>query len=261
MTDFAEALRRIDARLHLPQPARSRVILELATDLEALYRHYLDTGLAEEEARLAALSDLDATDEVLTDLAEVHVSAVRRGMDRLVRQIDSGWTRALLLVVLAVVAGTAARVVLSPMFVEDAGLFLWPMGLCLLAGGATGGLLLMRLQRFDADDPAPARGPLDRIAVLLLGEGILALFGTWMELYWAVGRMVDDTGQITPQLFAWLVRGSALLSAGIAAALILAVVWFFASHRTAVIEDARAALLMTVPTLGSRDTRREVEDD
>jgi hypothetical protein len=260
MTDFADALRRIDARLHLPQPARSRVILELATDLEALYRHYLDKGLTEDEAREAALSDLDATDEVLTDLAEVHVSAVRRGMDRLVRQAESGWTRALLLVVLVAVAGAAARVVLTPMFVEDAGIFLWPMGLCLGVGAVTGGLLLMRLQRFDADDPAPARGLLDRIAVLIVGEFMLALFGAWMELYWAVGRMVDDAGQITPELFGWLVRASALMSAGVAAALILAVVWFFASHRTAVIEDARAALLMTVPTLGSNNTKREVGD-
>ena len=46
MTDFTAALRRIDSRLHLPQPARSRVILELAGDLEELYRHYRATGLS-----------------------------------------------------------------------------------------------------------------------------------------------------------------------------------------------------------------------
>jgi len=249
MSDFAAALQRIDRRLHLPQPARSRVILELASDLEDLYGHYRDKGLSEAEAREAALADLDASDEVLTDLSEVHASGARRGMDRIVRQVDARWARALLLVVLGGAVVVAARVALSPKFVEDAGVFLWPIGLCLLAGLATGGLLMLRLQRFDADDPAPARSALDRLAVLILAEGVLAVFGSWLELYWAAGRMVEAQGAITVNLFGWLVRSSAVLSVGLLSGLILAVVWFFASYRTAVLEDARAALLMTVPEL------------
>ena len=82
MSDFAAALQRIDARLHLPQPARSRVILELASDLEDLYGHYQSKGLSKAEAREAALADLDASDEVLTALSEVHASGARRSMDR-----------------------------------------------------------------------------------------------------------------------------------------------------------------------------------
>jgi len=249
MTDFTAALRRIDARLHLPQPARSRVILELAGDLEELYQHYRDRGLSESEAREAALADLDASDEVLTALSEVHASGIRRGMDRMMRQAEAPWARALLLVVLAGVVVVTARAALTPRFMEDAGVFLWPIGLCLLAGLATGGMLLLRLQRFDINDSTPAREPLDRLALLILAQGLLAGVGAWVELYWASGRVVDAGGQLTVHLFAWAVRSSALLSAGIGGALILAVVWFFASYRTAVIEDARAALLLTVPTL------------
>jgi hypothetical protein len=258
MSEFSAALQRIDSRLHLPQPARSRVILELARDLEDLYGHYQSKGLSETEAREAALADLDASDEVLTALSEVHASGIRRGMDRVVRQMDAPWARALLLVVLGVGVVVAARVALSPMFVEDAGMFLWPLGLCLLAGLATGGLLMLRLQRFDADDPTTARGALDRLAVLIAAEGVLAVFGAWLELYWAAGRMVDAQGAITVSLFGWLVRSSALLSAGILGGLILAVVWFFASYRTAVLEDARAALLLTVPSLKGRTETEEV---
>lgn len=255
MTDFAAALRRIDARLHLPQPARSRVILELAGDLEELYGHYLGRGLSEEAAREAALSDLDASDEVLTALAEVHASAVRRGMDRLVRQAEAPWARALLLVVLAGGVVAAARVALAPRFLADAGVFLWPVGLGLLAGLLTGVTLLLRLQRFDADDPRPARALLDRLAVLIFGEVAVAALGAWLELYWAAGRMAAAGGEMTVHMFDWLVRSSALMSSGILGALVLAVVWFFASYRTAVLEDARAALLMTVPELEGTDSR------
>jgi hypothetical protein len=252
MTDFTAALRRIDSRLHLPQPARSRVILELAGDLDELYRHYRDTGLSEAAAREAALADLDASDEVLTALAEVHASGLRRSMDRMMRQAEAAWARALLLAVLVGVVVVTARAALTPRFMEDAGVFLWPVGLCLLAGLATGGMLLLRLQRFDVSDPAPAREPLDRLALLILAQGVIAGIGCWVELYWASGRVVDAGGQLAVHLFTWLIRCSALLSAGLGGALILAVVWFFASYRTAVIEDARAALLLTVPTLNDR---------
>jgi hypothetical protein len=257
MTDFASALRRIDRRLHVPQPVRSRVILELAGDLEALHGHYLAKGLGETEAREAALADLDASDEVIAALAEVHASPVRRGMDRVVRQMDAPWARGLLLVVLVGGVAAAARAALSPMFVEDAGVFLWPLGVVLMAGLAAGGMLLIRLQRFDADDPARARRAADRLAVLIFVEGTLAGLGSWLELYWAAGRMAEAGGDITVNLFGWGVRTAALLSAGIAASLVLAVVWFFASHRLAVLEDARAALLLTVPELEGR-TEEEV---
>jgi hypothetical protein len=255
MSDFAAALRRIDSRLHLPQPARSRVILELAGDLEELYEHYRDKGLAEDAAREAALSDLDASDEVLTALAEVHASAARKGMDRLVRQAEAPWARALLVVVLAGGMVAAARAALTPMFVEDAGMFLWPVGLCLLAGLATGATLLLRLQRFDADDPTLAHVLLDRLAVLIVAEVVISAVGSWLELYWAAGRMVDARGELTVQLFGWLVRSSALVSAGILGALVLSVLWFFASYRTAVLEDARAALLMKVPDLEGTNSK------
>jgi hypothetical protein len=255
MRDFAAALRRIDSRLHLPQPARSRVILELAGDLEELYEHYRGKGLSEDAAGEAALSDLDASDDVLTALAEVHASGARRGMDRLVRQADAPWARALLLVVLAGGMVAAARAALTPMFVEDAGVFLWPVALCLLAGLATGAMLLLRLQRFDADDPSPARALLDRLALLIVAQVIIAGVGAWLELYWAAGRMVDARGELTVHLFGWLVRSSALVSAGILGALVLAVLWIFASYRTAVLEDARVALLMKVPELEGTDSK------
>ncbi len=255
MTDFAAALKRIDARLHLPQPARARVILELAGDLEELHGHYRSKGLSDDEARDAALADLDTSDEVLIALAEVHASGVRRAMDRLARQAEVPWARVLLLVVLvAAVVGTA-RAALNPRFVADAGVFLWPLGLGLLGGLVTGATLLLRLQRFDADDPRQARALLDRLVVLIFAEVAIAVLGAWLELYWTAGRMVGATGEIAVQLFGWLARSSALVSTGILSALVLSVVWFFAGYRAAVMEDARAALLMKVPQLEGTNSR------
>lgn len=248
MTDFADALRNVESRLHIPQPARSRVILELAADLEELHRYYLAKGLADEDARTEALDHFDATDDVLAALVKVHSSALRRGMDQLVRHAEEGWARALLTGVLVVVVAGATRVALNPTFVADAGIFLWPVTAVLAWGLAVGGTLMIRLQRFDTDDTGPLRRPLDRLMRLAGAQLAIVGFGTWFELYLAGRRMAATGGQeMAVHFFHWLVRAAALVSAGLAGALILAVVWFLVATRAAVIEDARAALLLAVP--------------
>ena len=64
MSRFAELLGRTAARLDIPQPARSRVLLELAGDLDALYEHYRGLGLEEDEAsRRVAERSKDAPPE------------------------------------------------------------------------------------------------------------------------------------------------------------------------------------------------------
>ena len=50
MTRFAPLLKSINDRLDLPQPTKSRIILEIAADLEDLYQFYQNQGMNESEA-------------------------------------------------------------------------------------------------------------------------------------------------------------------------------------------------------------------
>jgi len=50
MTQFTPILKRINERLDLPQPTKSRIILEIASDLEDTFRFYLQKGLDEQES-------------------------------------------------------------------------------------------------------------------------------------------------------------------------------------------------------------------
>jgi hypothetical protein len=47
MTRFSDTLRALNERLDLPQPVRSRILLEIAGDLEDLEQHFLDSGLSQ----------------------------------------------------------------------------------------------------------------------------------------------------------------------------------------------------------------------
>ena len=50
MSRFADTLRLINQRLSLPEPAKSRVLLEIAADLEGLFEHYSANGRDDQEA-------------------------------------------------------------------------------------------------------------------------------------------------------------------------------------------------------------------
>ena len=50
MSRFAGVLKRVSDGLDLPQPTRSRILLEMAGDLQDLYEHHLGQGMDEERA-------------------------------------------------------------------------------------------------------------------------------------------------------------------------------------------------------------------
>jgi hypothetical protein len=54
MARFSSIIRDLNSRLDLPQPARSRVLLEIHADLEDLYEFYLQKGAEAAEAEKMA---------------------------------------------------------------------------------------------------------------------------------------------------------------------------------------------------------------
>ncbi|HEY6104863.1 MAG TPA: hypothetical protein VIV59_02700 [Anaeromyxobacteraceae bacterium] len=82
---FDEALARFERELDLPYPERAELLDEIAADLEAAYAASRRRGLAEAEARAAALREVAPDGQALAALAEVHRPAARRALERLPR--------------------------------------------------------------------------------------------------------------------------------------------------------------------------------
>ena len=80
---FQEALARLERELDLPYPERAELIEEVAADLEAAYAASRQRGLAETEARAAALREIAPDGPALAALAEVHRPAARRALESL----------------------------------------------------------------------------------------------------------------------------------------------------------------------------------
>lgn len=244
MTSFAEVLRPLRARLPLPQPARTRVLLEIAADLEDMYGHYRASGLSEEEARLKAVEAFDLSEDVLAELVRVHTSFVRRILDRLSIQAQSRWERGLLLIVAGTLALVCAEVVLRDDVVAITKALVWPTLICGMAG------LILGLAKFygicikQDHELRRARRGVDAIAYLAGAQLLLGFLTAWFSLYLAARQIANDVEQATVHLFYWLLTASALLSVSLMGALLTAMIWFALARRVAGIADAETALLL-----------------
>lgn len=236
-------LRALADRLDLPQPARSRVLLEVAADLADLEAAYRARGLAPEEARARALERLDLSDRAVRDLVRVHGSPLRRALDRLGETGRRRGERLGLIALLAfLVLGTGALAPV-PGLLADSGRGVWRV-----AAVAIPGLLLAAAKAYaiwgrDEHDPRRLRRGLDALLVLAGAAAAVGLGGWWLGL-----RELAVAAEAAPEAalgsgLAWLVAGSATVVIGIQAAVLLGVLWLALAGKVARVEREEADLL------------------
>ena len=109
MTRFSKVLSDADARLAVQEPARSRILLEIAADMEDLHGEYLTRGLSDEAAQAAVVDHFDLSEEVLRELVRVHDVPLERSLEKISGQIRGTWSRVLMvLLALFVTVGSGS---------------------------------------------------------------------------------------------------------------------------------------------------------
>jgi len=250
-----DALREIEERLAIPQPARTRVLLELHADLEDLSRLYREQGLPADVAEKRALESLDLSPAALAGLAAVHANPVRRVLDRLSAQARGRIERAALAVVMLSAVGLVLPLVTSGKIFRAAGPFLWPtLALCLLAL-AVGLIKLYQLYVVQDHTPRRVQGQLHTplaLAAVQVGCGFAGMYGHFFLAYLRSRSAPDES---TVHLTRALLGSAGLLTIALLGALISALIWFLAANKAAAIERHEAALRFprrdasrTVPT-------------
>ena len=127
MNDFSDCLRKLSARLPIPEPARSRVLLEMATDMDDLLRHHLDIGTGREEAVRIVEEQFELSDEALAELVQLHNSPLQRSLDGLSKQAGSSWERVVLALIALFVIPGLVTLLLQPGLFGDASPLAWAL--------------------------------------------------------------------------------------------------------------------------------------
>lgn len=244
MNRFGETLQEINRRLDLPQPAKSRVVLEIAADLEDLHRHFRESGLTDIEAYKRAIEQCDLSDEALFELTHIHTTPWRRFLDQLSAQGQSRWERGLLILLLAFIAVTTGRLLFSTEMFRVASAAVWPIL------GITGAAVVISAHTFylaylkQEHNLARLRAGLPLLASLAGGILVTGMYGYWLGLYRVARQAALDADSSILSLIGWLTGSSAMLMVCFVCTIVIALMWYMLANKVSRIEQAEAAVLL-----------------
>jgi len=244
MTQFASLIRDIGARLQVPQPARSRILLEIAADLDDLYDHHVAQGRAPAEAAERARATLELSDEALTSLITLHQPPVRRLLDQLSEQARAAWERSMLAVVALCILVFTIREVGSVQALQTASRFVWPtLGIAVVAALVALSKVYTLYVKQDHDVRWLRRG-LDLLLFLTAASIAVGLFGLVVELASTVRRIAAGAGWGGDAIVECLIRSSTLMILSMLVAIAIAVLWFVLLAKVQSIERAETEVLL-----------------
>jgi hypothetical protein len=248
MSRFTGLLTRAAGKLEIPQPARSRVLLELAGDLNDLYEHYRGEGLDEAEAARKVEERFEVSDEVLSQLVRLHHSAFRRWIDRFSEQAQARWERTVLAAVVLFVAVVSATQLVSSAFFREASGFVWVVAAIAVVAIALS--LAKSYQLFVKKDHRPDQLRRGLPALLFLGcaSCFTGIFGSVAGMYVTMARIAAGSERPGEQSIDGLLGSSATMIASFLVGLLCALIWFLLMSKVRRIELAEAALLLEAPS-------------
>lgn len=258
MDRFVRVLRQVDRRLRAPEPGRSRILVEMAHDLEDLYRSYRERGLSEAEARREAEKWLAPSPAALASLQTVHRPAFDRLLDRLGATTRGRVELFLVTIVSLLAVGGGVLGVL-----RSGALSAFSPGLWLVAALGAAGLgvglsqgyaLFVRGERLAPGwrrrlGRVPAAAAATAMAGLLAGVARLSV------------TLAPPEAAISAALWAQVATASGVAALGLSASLLLALLWLLLRARATVVVRARDELRRTVGRLDANgtETRRTTE--
>jgi len=258
MKQFTPLLKRINERLDLPQPTKSRIILEIAADLDDLYQLYLSRGLEEKEATKKAEEKINLTDEALNELVQIHQSLFRKLLDKITAQAQTRWERIAFVLMLLFLAAISVQAIFSTQFLSQASKWIYPViGISLTA-------ILISIPKFyklyikKDHQIKKLRTDLS----LIFGTGVLNLvigvMGYVMELYLAgsnallfanhlayiITTQEVGSAQTLGDIMTWMIKSSSLIMFTLISTIFIAFIWYILMNKVSKIERAEAAVLL-----------------
>ena len=242
MSRFKAFLHRTGERLALPKATRSLILVEIASDLDELFNHYVQQGLSEEEAAARAEERVDMSDEALAELVRIH-SESRGWTDRMARRVQPFWERiALALIVLFFVATSVLDHGLRPFAHRT--VFFWPILVIFIA--LVVHVVAQFVRQFDHASFRETRNAL--AAPLFFGASsiVIGFAGAGIELYRTLKLMAADPEKAAPLFSGVVLEVSSTIAIALLVALAAGVAWFVLAGKATRLEDKAARTFMEV---------------
>jgi len=254
MKRFSDLLNSLNNKIDLPQPQKSRIILEIAADLNDMYNHYLTKGLNETEAIDKAKEKFELSDDIIADLSDIHANMFRQWLEKTIGKTQDIWERILFLMLFVFFALSTVFAIITTPFFSDSSIFIYPIIVVFIAVLITWSVKYYQL--YIKKDHAIKHLNIGISLFKYLGVAILfiGLSGYFVELYFygtetlLLGPLfiviITDVNQTLPQVVDYLIKSSSLMMICMFAILITGFLWFTISQKITAIEQAEAEILL-----------------
>jgi hypothetical protein len=236
MSRFNSFLHHTGDRLALPKATRSLILVEIASDLEDLFQHYLQQGLSEDEAAARAEEKVDMSDEALAELVRIHADT-RGWTDRMSRRSHPLLERIAMDVIVIFFFASAALMVFETniRLLDHLTALIWPILGIFVALMA---FLVVQLTR-SPDHSSPTRMRESLATPLFLGAAsvVVGLAGSGISMYRGLVRMAADPEHAAPVFARTFLSSTATFAIALLVTLAAGVVWFVLAGRVARSED------------------------
>ena len=258
MSRFTSVLRDLNERITLPQPHKSRILLEIAADLNDLYEEFRNRGLNESEAIAMAKETCDISDTALRELTQIHETTFRRFLDKLSVNRRTKYERLLLALLLCCVAIITSQAIWSMSFFYHASNFIWPIiGMVFIAFA----IFFTKFYSLFIEKNHSVHQLRSRLDMLISTAGVsvlIGVYGYFWELFRAKSMSVfmgfniimitetdiQHTPLLLPDMAGIFLRASFLMVVSMFAALIIIVMWALLIYKVTKIEQDEAAILL-----------------
>jgi hypothetical protein len=239
MPRLEEALRRAAASLDLPQPERTRILEEIAADLEELRAELVRRGVPEAEAEARAVELLAPSEVAVRALVDLHEplyrTLARRFSPSLMRRSER-------VGVLLVTVGAIAAAVL-PMarsgLPRDPSPFIIPI-FALLAGVlALAARKAIQLWVVGAHEPARLRTGMRPLLATSALAVVCAVAGFVFELYRLMLGVEATPDRMGALFLRWILDTCVLVGSGLVTALVGGLCWFLLLQKVEAVERSR----------------------
>jgi len=227
MNRFADVLKHTRDQLQIPEPSRTRILLEMAADLEDSYEVYLNQGLAEPEAARRAEEAFGTSGEALKHLVKIHESSMGGIADRVSGQVGRLWEKALLLAILVFEIFLAVKVLSDEAFFVFVSPFVWPIAGLALASFVFAIWKLHQIFSKSGRDVRRLRAGLGALLFFAGASFAVAACGFLFHMQRFFRLNVENAPESLFMNFAgWMIQISSMMTIGLLTSILTALVWF-----------------------------------
>jgi hypothetical protein len=238
MDRFASFLKQVNQKIDLPQPMKSRILLEISADLNDLYELYLEQGFNEKEAMQQAEIKCDLNEDTLNELIDVYDTGIYKWLHNISDRTRNKWEKMSLIFIILFSIYFIGQVFLSHQFFLNASIFVLPV--------VTIGILTMILfvikfyKLFILKDHNIKRLRKKLPTILFLGSAslLVGVLGFFIDLYLTVSRIISDIDKTLIYFIEWLIRGSAHLIISLVFVILILGLWYLLYTKILRIEAA-----------------------